>query len=62
MYEPEEMAYITKMVKDARERVSSHTVDEAKRYVSVIKSEGHLAPLSDPSSLTPEQIQEKLNW
>ncbi len=61
MYEPEEMAYITKMVKDSRERVSAHTVDEAKRYVTIIKSESHLAPLNEPSSLTPEQIQEKLN-
>ena len=61
LYEPEEMAYITKMVRDARERVSSHTVDEAKRYVSIIRSEHHLAALNEPSSLTPEQIQEKLN-
>ncbi len=61
VYEPEEMAYITKMVRDARERVSSHTVEEAKRYVSVIKSEHQLSALREPSSLTPEQIQEKLN-
>ncbi len=61
VYEPEEMAYITKMVRDARERASSHTVDEAKRYVAVIKNEHHLSALSEPSSLTPEQIQEKLN-
>lgn len=60
-YEPDEMAYITKMVRDAREHVSSLTVDEAKRYVSVIKSENQLAALGRPSELTPEQIQEKLN-
>ena len=60
-YEPDEMAYITKMVRDAREHVSSLTVEEAKRYVSVIKSENQLAALRQPSELTPEQIQEKLN-
>jgi len=60
-YEPDEMAYITKMVRDARERVSSLTVDEAKRYAAVIKSEHQLAALRQPSELTPEQIQEKLN-
>ncbi len=60
-YEPDEMAYITKMVRDAREHVSSLNVEEAKRYVSVIKSENQLAALRQPSELTPEQIQEKLN-
>ena len=61
VYEPEEMAYITKMVRQSREQVSSHTVEEAKRYVSVIKTEYQFAVLKQPSELTPEQIQEKLN-
>ncbi len=61
LYDPDEMAYITKMVRDAREHISSLTVEEAKRYVSVIKSEHQLAALKQPSELTPEQIQEKLN-
>lgn len=60
LYEPEEMAYITKMVREAREHVSAHTVEEAKRYVSVIKSERELAALREPTSLSPEEIQEKL--
>ena len=60
LYEPDEMAYITKMVRDVREHISSLTVEEAKRYVSVIKSEHHLAALRTPEDLTPEQIQEKL--
>ena len=60
LYDPDEMAYITKMVRDAREHVSSLTVEEAKRYVSVIKSENQLAALRNPEDLTPEQIQEKL--
>lgn len=60
-YDPDEMAYITKMVRDAREHISSLTIEEAKRYVSVIKSEQQLAALRQPSELTPEQIQEKLN-
>lgn len=60
-YDLDEMAYITKMVRESREHVSSHTVDEAKRYVSVIKSEHQLAALKAPLDLTPEQIQEKLN-
>lgn len=61
LYDPDEMAYITKMVREAREHVSSLTIEEAKRYVSVIKSEHQLAALRQPSELTPEQIQEKLN-
>ncbi len=60
-YEPDEMAYITKMVRDAREQISSLNLEEAKRYASVIKSEHQLAALRQPSELTPEQIQEKLN-
>lgn len=56
----EEMAYISKMVRESRERVSSLVLDEAKRYAQIIKREHQLHDLSDPSQLTPEQIQEKL--
>ncbi len=59
-YNAEEMAYISKMVKDSRERVSSLSLDEAKRYAEVIKREHRLRELQDPSELTPEQIREKL--
>ena len=59
-YEAEEMAYISKMVKDSRERVSSLTLDQARRYVQVIQHEHELRGLQNPEDLTPEQIQEKL--
>lgn len=59
-YNNDEMAYISKMVREARERVSALTVEEAKRYVEIIKSEHHLRDLQNPADLTPEQIQEKL--
>lgn len=59
-YNAEEMAYISKMVKDARERVTSLSPEEAKRYVKVILHEHQLHDLQNPSDLTPEQIQEKL--
>ncbi len=56
----EEMAYISKMVRESRERVSSLVLEEAKRYAEIIKREHQLHDLHDPSQLTPEQIQEKL--
>ncbi len=59
-YNAEEMAYISKMVKDARERITSLSPEEAKRYVRVILHEHQLRDLQNPSNLTPEQIQEKL--
>ena len=59
-YDADEMAYISRMVKDARERVASLSLEEAKRLTDVIKREKHLQALSDPADLTPEQIQEKL--
>ena len=59
-YDADEMAYISRMVKDARERVASLSPDEAKRYAQVIQREHQLRDLHDPSELTPEQIQEKL--
>ena len=59
-YDADEMAYISRMVKDARERVASLSPDEAKRYAQVIQREHQVRDLHDPSELTPEQIQEKL--
>lgn len=60
MYDVDEMAYITKMVREARERVSSLTVEEVKRYADIIRYEHRLSALNSPSELTPEQIQEQL--
>ncbi len=59
-YNTDEMAYISKMVREARERVASLTVEEAKRYVEIIKHEYQMQDLQNPANLTPEQIQEKL--
>ncbi len=59
-YEPEEMAYITGMLRDSRERGSALTKEDALHYVSVIKKEHQLLALKEPTTLTPEQIQEKL--
>jgi hypothetical protein len=60
IYGVDEMAYITKMVRESREHVTSHNVEEAQRFAEIIKSEAHLSALAEPTSLTPEQIQEKL--
>ena len=61
MYDNDEMAYLTKMVKDARERVSALTADEIKRYAEIIRYENRLSVLNRPSELTPEQIKEQLD-
>ncbi len=59
-YNAEEMSYISKMMRDARERSKTASVEEAKRYVLIIKREHQLRGLNDPTSLTPEEIQQKL--
>ncbi len=59
-YDIDEMAYITKMVRDARERVSALTETEVKRYAEIIRYEHRLSALDKPSELTPEQIKEQL--
>lgn len=59
-YNTEEMSYISKMMQDARARSKSPSVEEAKQYVQVIKREHQLRGLNDPTSLTPEEIQQKL--
>ncbi len=60
-YDIDEMAYITKMVRDARERVSALTEAEVKRYAEIIRYEHRLSALDKPSELTPEEIREQLN-
>ena len=59
-YEPEEMSYITGMMRDSRERGATLTAEDAVYYVGVIKKEHQLQVLKEPTELTPEQIQEKL--
>lgn len=59
-YDVDEMAYITKMVRDARERVSALTEAEVKRYAEIIRYEHRLSVLNEPSALTPEEIQKQL--
>ena len=59
-YDVDEMAYITKMVRDARERVSALTEAEVKRYAEIIRYEYRLSALDNPAELTPEQIKQQL--
>lgn len=59
-YEPEEMAYIAGMLRESRERGTTLTVEDAAYYVGVIKKEHQLQVLREPSALTPEEIQQKL--
>lgn len=59
-YEPEEMSYISGMMRDSRERGATLTAEDAAHYVEVIKNEHQLQVLKEPTELTPEQIQEKL--
>ncbi len=59
-YEPEEMAYITGMLRESRERGTSLSKEDALYYVGVIKKEHQLSALKQPVDLTPEQIQQKL--
>ncbi len=59
-YEPDEMSYVTKMLKNAREHGIAWTADDALQFASVIKREHQLSALKDPSEMTPEEIQKKL--
>ncbi len=59
-YEPEEMAYITGMMREVREQGTTLTAEDAAYYVGIIKKEHQLQVLKEPTDLTPEQIQEKL--
>lgn len=59
-YDEEGMAYIARMVREVRERVSSMSVEEALRFARVIHSEHQLQGLEHPEELTPEELQHKL--
>ncbi len=56
----EGMGYVSRMIRDARERAGSEPWAEFKRYAGIIREEKQLLGLDSPSELTPEQIQEKL--
>ncbi len=59
-YEPEEMSYISSMMRDSREKGTTLTAEDALYYAGIIKKEHQLQVLKEPTDLTPEQIQEKL--
>ena len=56
----EGMSYVSRMIRDARERAGAEPWTEFKRYAGIIREEKQLLGLDSPSELTPEQIQEKL--
>lgn len=57
-YNADEMAYISRMVKDAGERV--HTLEEAQKYIQILRKEYSLKDLSDPVSIEPDRIRDML--
>ena len=57
-YNADEMAYISRMVKDAGERV--HTMEEARKYIQILRKEYSLKDLSDPVSIEPDRIRDVL--
>mgnify|MGYP000848137066 FL=1 len=57
-YEDDEMAYITRMVHNARDR--THTPEQAIEYIDVIQNEHSLLALSDPEQLPDDKIREML--
>ena len=59
-YDPDEMAYIAGMLKNAREHGASWTTEDALQFAEIIKMEHELAEFNNLSELTPEQIQKKL--
>ncbi len=60
LYDPDEMAYISGMLRDSREHGATLTAEDARHYVAIIQEEHQLLVLKEPTELTPEQIQEKL--
>ena len=56
----EGMGYVSRIIRDARERAGAEPWAEFKRYAGIIREEKQLLGLDSPSELTPEQIQEKL--
>lgn len=57
-YSEEEMAYISRMVRDARERGGS--LEEANHYAEIIREEYTLRGLANPAALPDEDIQNVL--
>ena len=57
-YNEEEMAYISRMVRDARDRETS--LAEAQRYAEILREEYRLRGLEDPAALPEEKIHEVL--
>ncbi|MBR7092482.1 MAG: DNA primase [Clostridia bacterium] len=57
-YDEAQMAYITSMLQAARDRVNS--LEEADRYIAVLRQEQAASLLARPEELTPEQIREQL--
>lgn len=60
LYDPDEMAYISGMLREAREHGATLTEEDARHYIAIIQEEHQLLVLKEPTELTPEQIQEKL--
>ena len=57
-YDAEEMAYISRMVRDARERGNSP--EEVKRCIEVIRSEYDLQKLHTPTEMSDQDIRQML--
>ena len=57
-YDGDGMGYISRMIRDARERVNS--LEEAGRYARVIEEEFRLQSLNDPRGMSDEKISEVL--
>ena len=57
-YDGDGMGYISRMIRDARERVNS--LEEAGRYAGVIEEEFRLQSLNDPRGMSDEKISEVL--
>jgi DNA primase len=57
-YDADEMAYISRMVQNARE--SAHTVEQATEYASVILTEHNIIDLKNPKQIPDDKIKEML--
>ncbi|MDD2418581.1 MAG: DNA primase [Oscillospiraceae bacterium] len=58
-YDEDEMAYISRMVQNARE--STHSPEQAVEYVDVIQNEHKLSGLNDPNQLSDDEIIKMLD-
>lgn len=57
-YDDEGMGYISRMVRDARERAT--TPEEAESFATIIREENALRALSDPGGVADDDIQQVL--